>query len=333
MAKSPRIIFWETTKQCNLKCNYCRMLKGDVGLELTTGEAFGIMRDIKDTFGETLLVLSGGEPLLRKDIFEIINYAAEIRLDLALATNGVLLDAEKAKFLKDKGIKRVSISIDSVDEKQHDLSRGLKGAFKKTKESASALQSQRIPFQVNYTVTKSSKHDIRSVAEFAVAIGAMAVHYFILVPVGCGKETQAESMLDADDNEEVLGLMKTLSQEFAIQIRPTCAPQYARFVEDGSYSGCLAGTGTFFISSEGDVHPCGYLPAKAGSLRESTVGDIWENASVFNNLRENNLKGACSSCYLKDKCRGCRARAFGITGDYLAQDTSCALVNKETVPV
>ena len=307
------------------------MLKDDSGLELTTSEAFGIMRDIKDTFGNTLFVLSGGEPLLRKDIFEIINYASEIKLDIALATNGVLLDGNKAKFLKEKGVKRVSLSIDSIDEKKHDIARGMQGAFKKTRDSARILQAEGIHFQINFTVTKSSKNEIRSVTEFAVSIGAVAVHYFVLVPVGCGKEVEKGTMLDADDNEEVLGLMKTLSKEFSIRIRPTCAPQYARFVEDGSYSGCLAGTGTFFISSEGYVYPCGYLPAKAGSLRENSVGDIWKDSLVFNNLRENNLKGACSSCYLKDKCRGCRARAFGVTGDYLAEDITCVLANKEAM--
>lgn len=325
MVRAPRIIFWETTKECNLKCSFCRMEQAGAGLELSTQEAFGILRDIKSTFGTPLLVLSGGEPLLRKDIFKIIFYASEIGLPLALASNGVLLGKKEACLLKKAGVRQVSLSIDSVDAGRHDLSRKLKGAFGKTKEAALVLREQGVAFQINYTVTKLNKDEIRLVAMFALSIGAVAVHYFVLVPVGCGKEVENEAMLDADDNEEVLSQIRVMSEELPIQLRPTCAPQYARFVEDGSYSGCLAGSGAFFISARGDVYPCGYLPVVAGSLRESSVGDIWKNAHVFASLRRNNLKGACGSCYLKDRCRGCRARAFGITKDYLAEDMTCVL--------
>lgn len=315
MVIAPRIIFWETTRECNLKCSFCRMPKSDSGLELTTTEALGIVRDIKDTFGTPLLVLSGGEPLLRKDIFKIISYASSIKLPLALASNGLLLGEKQACWLKDAGLKRVSLSFDAQ-------------TFQKTKDAALALQKHGVEFQINSTVTKLNKNKIRSVAAFAVSVGAKALHYFVLVPVGCAKEIEAEAMLDADDNEEVLSQIKGLSKEFPIQIRPTCAPQYVRFTEEGSYSGCLAGTGAFFISAQGEVYPCGYLPVMAGSLRESSVSGIWEDSPIFASLRQNNLKGACGSCYLKNKCRGCRARAFGLTGDYLAGDPTCALVKE-----
>lgn len=330
MVIGPRIIFWETTRNCNLRCSFCRMDSQGDGAELTTLEALGIIKQIESAFAKPLLVLSGGEPLLRKDLFEIISYASKMGLPLALASNGVLLGRKQAMLLKEAGIQRVSLSIDSPDGLRHDASRKLKGAFEKTIEAACALREQGVAFQINHTVTKLNKNEIRSVAEFALSMGAVAVHYFVLVPVGCGKEIESEAMLDADDNEEVLGQIRALSQEFPIQIRPTCAPQYARLVEDGSYSGCLAGTGTFFISAQGDVYPCGYLPLKAGSLRESSVSDIWNGSPIFISLRRNNLKDACGSCYLKNKCRGCRARAFGMSGDYLAEDQTCVLA-KEAV--
>jgi radical SAM protein with 4Fe4S-binding SPASM domain len=158
------------------------------------------------------------------------------------------------------------------------------------------------------------------------------VHYFVLVPVGCGKEIEIDAMLDADDTEEVLREIRALSAELPIQIRPTCAPQYVRFAEGGRYGGCLAGTGMFFISSQGDVFPCGYLPVQAGCLLTQPVADVWQGSPVFRDLRRNDLKGACGRCYFKGKCRGCRARAYGMTGDYLAADTTCALAGK-AVPV
>ncbi len=148
MVIAPKIIFWETTRNCNLKCSFCRMPESDSGLELTTTEALGIVRDIKDTFGTPLLVLSGGEPLLRKDIFEIISYASSIKLPLALASNGLLLGEKQALWLKDAGLKRVSLSFDAQ-------------AFQKTKDAALVLQKQGVQFQINSTVTKLNKNEIR----------------------------------------------------------------------------------------------------------------------------------------------------------------------------
>ncbi|MBF0477898.1 MAG: radical SAM protein [Candidatus Omnitrophica bacterium] len=331
MDLKPRIIFWETTNQCNLQCCHCRMSKNKSGIELNTAEAFKFIKELKDNFGPVILVLSGGEPLLRTDIFDIIAFAKEQGITTALATNGTLLGLEQALKLKALGINRVSLSLDSVIEKIHDAARGCLGAFKKTNDAADILHQQGIPFQINYTVTKANKNDLRAVAELALSIGACAVHYFILVPVGCGKEIEKEAMLDAEDNEQVLGIIKGLAEEFSIEIRPTCAPQYARLVRRASLahhsmaSGCLAGTGTFFISSYGDIYPCGYLPVKAGSIRESSIAEIWQNSLVFNNLRTNDLKGGCSTCGVKEKCRGCRARAYGVTGDYMAGDVTCVL--------
>ncbi len=331
----PRIIFWETTKQCNLRCAYCRVLKhgftrtgngftrmgNRLGLELTTQEALELVNNIKKDFGNTLLILSGGEPFLRKDLFDILAHTNSVGLKTALATNGTLLGKKEAIKLKEFGVSRVSISLDSSQETYHDISRGIAGSYRKAISCASILKSQGIPLQINFTVTKSNRREIVAIAEHSHSLGVVALHYFVLVAVGCGMELEKSEMLNAEDMDEVLRTIKRVAQDLPIEIRPTCAPQYARFREGG----CLAGNGVFFISSAGDIYPCGYLPVNAGSIREQSIGDIWRNSPVFTRLRQNRLKGACSSCSYKDRCRGCRARAYSKTGDYMDEDPSCSM--------
>ncbi|MBF0521958.1 MAG: radical SAM protein [Candidatus Omnitrophica bacterium] len=330
MDLKPRIIFWETTNRCNLKCGYCRMSPKKAKKDLTTAEAFKTIDAIKKNFGAPILVLSGGEPLLREDIFDIISHAVKAGLRVALATNGVLLGEKEAWALKANGITRVSLSLDASDEKSHDASRGVPGAFKKTQEAAGILKAQGIQFQINFTVTKLNVQELSSVEKLAKDLGAVAVHYFVLVPVGCGKEIQEDVMLSGREAEDVLRTIKAIAKDSHLEIKPTCAPQYVR-VNPESSSGCLAGTATFFISSDGNIYPCGYLPVKAGSLRESPLGDIWKDSLVFKTLRKNNLKGECAGCSVKAKCRGCRARAYGVTGDYMAGDVTCILNREEAL--
>ena len=308
------------------------MIRRGHRLELDTKEALGLVCDIKKEFSNTVLVLSGGEPLLRKDLFEILSCAFSVGLKTALATNGTLLGEREAAKFKELDVKRVSISLDSVEQRHHDTSRGIDGSFKKALSSSAILKKHNIPFQINFTITKTNSNEIHSVADLALSMGAEAVHYFVLVPVGCGMEISQNQMLDARDMDKVLLKIKSLSEEMLIEIKPTCAPQYVRFVKEGVSSGCLAGSRVFFISSEGDIYPCGYLPARAGSLREEYIADIWENSLVFKELRQNNLKGGCSFCSYKNICRGCRARSYSLTGDYMDEDPLCSIADSAAAP-
>jgi radical SAM protein with 4Fe4S-binding SPASM domain len=158
----------------------------------------------------------------------------------------------------------------------------------------------------------------------------VGVHYFVLVAVGCGMEIADSELLDEQDTDEVLRAIKKTSQDFPLEVRPTCAPQYARFVKEGQYSGCIASSRVFFISAEGDLYPCGYLPVKAGSIREDSIENIWKHSPVFMNLRQNDLKGHCSLCSIKNRCKGCRARAYSKTGDYMSEDPTC-ITKKDTI--
>lgn len=329
MVEAPRIIFWELTKRCNLSCAYCRVVRSECCLELDAKEALDLVDDIKKEFSDTLLILSGGEPLLRKDLFEILSCAFSLGLKTALATNGTLLGEREAVKLKELEVKRVSVSLDSVERKHHDTSRGIDGSFKKALNSCAILKKHNIPFQINFTITKMNSSEIRSVANLALSLGAVAVHYFVLVPVGCGMEVSQNQMLDVRDMDKVLLEIKSLSEEMLIEIKPTCAPQYVRFVKKNVAGGCLAASKVFFISSEGDLYPCGYLAVRAGSVREKDIADIWENSRLFEEFRQNNLKGACSFCSYKNMCRGCRARSYSLTGDYMDEDPLCSITASE----
>lgn len=325
MARAPRIIFWELTKKCDLKCSHCRIFMRKNDDELTTKEIQSILDNIKKEFSSSLLILSGGEPLLRTDLFEILSYVQLLGLKAALATNGMLINEEKVLKLKRMRVERTSISLDSTEEKKHDKSRGVNGSFKKALESFVLLRKHRLPFQINFTVTKTNIDEIYSVASMALSVGAQAVHYFILINTGCARRVDKNQTMEAKDICEVLIKIKSVSQEFPIELKPTCAPQYVRFSKEDIHSGCLAGDSVFFISSEGNIYPCGYLPVKAGSIKEKSIADIWKNSPVLKELRQNKLKGRCLKCSYKNICRGCRARSYALTGDYMEEDPSCQI--------
>lgn len=307
MFPAPSIIFWELTKRCNLKCAYCKVANKGFGPELDTTEAKALISNIKNEFPNTLLILSGGEPTLRKDLFEILAFAFLAGLKTSLATNGTLLDERKILKLKETGLKRISVSLDSAEEKTHDISRGLHGSFRKAVTACGILKKHNIPFQINFTVTKSKIGEIDSIADLAFLLGAEAVHYFMLIVTGQAKEIAKKEMLKSNDLDKAMLRIKKLSQKSPIELKPTCIPQYIRLEDKNVSCGCLAANRVFFISSSGDVYPCGYLPVKAGSVRKTPIAAIWQDSSLFKELRQGGLSG-------------CRARAYSFTRDYAAPD-------------
>lgn len=356
---APRLIFWETTAGCNLRCVHCRRITLADQLtpqDLTTAEAFRLIDEIA-AIGKPVFVLSGGEPLFRPDIFEIARYATDAGLPVALATNGTLIDANVARRIKDSGVKRVSISFDGIDATTHDAFRGLPGSFEAAIRGFKALRDVGLPVQINTTVSKHNETQLEGMRELAKDLGAVGLHLFLLVPVGCGMEISDEQMISAQEYERVLNWLYDVEQsEPELQLKATCAPHYFRVMrvrraEDkrkGIYTelpashhrqvhghpnnqmhaatkGCLAGTGVCFVSHRGEVFPCGYLPVEAGNVRREPFGDIWQNSALFNELRNPDLlEGKCGVCQFKSLCSGCRARAYGITGNYLAEEPFCA---------
>ena len=394
----PRLIFWEVTKGCNLRCIHCRATATELSspTDLPTTKALDIIDQIV-AVANPILVLSGGEPLYRSDIFQLARYAGDKGLRVALATNGTLVTKEVARMIADSAIKRVSISLDGADATTHDTFRGIPGAFEAALYGFRNLKAVGMSVQINMTIARHNAEQLPRVLELAKTIGADALHTFLLVPVGCGVDIAADQMVPPEEYERMLNWFYDRSLEGGIELKATCAPHYFRVVRqrrvadrhaaeaaakvsptpsptypdaigptdmlmpggtgislrpmnpppghhtghpsghpndmNAMTKGCLAGTGVCFISHEGEVYPCGYLPAIAGDLRKEQFADIWANATVFNELRDTaNLKGKCGCCEFRNICMGCRARAFAATGDYLDEEPFCVYEPKSRVP-
>jgi heme b synthase len=324
--------------------------------DLTTAEAFRMIDEIARV-GRPVFVLSGGEPLFRPDIFDIARYATDAGLPVALATNGTLIDDAVAERIRDSGVQRASISFDGADAATHDAFRGLKGSFEAAIRGFKALRNVGIPVQINTTVANHNKEQLDSMVSMAKSLDAIGLHLFLLVPVGCGVEIAEEQMINAREYEQVLNWMYEMERtETQLQLKATCAPHYFRIMhtrraaerrEGGtgelpaSYGrqvhghpqgqmhaatkGCLAGTGVCFVSHRGEVFPCGYLPKEAGNIHRQPFADIWQDSPLFAQMRDPDLlEGKCGICQFKKVCSGCRARSFGVTGNYLAEEPFCA---------
>ncbi|MHC4444788.1 MAG: radical SAM protein [Planctomycetota bacterium] len=348
-----RLVFWETTAGCNLECVHCRRLEVSQELtknDLSTEKGKQLIDQIVE-IGRPVLVFSGGEPLMRPDIFELAKHAKAAGLTIALATNGTLIDDAMAAKIAAAQFDRVSVSLDGADSETHDIFRGLAGSFDQAVKGMRLLHSANVPVQVNCTIARHNQDQIEDLLKLAEGIGAVAVHYFLLVPVGCGQQIADEQMLDMNEVEERLNFIADLDKNTELQIKPTCAPQYYRIIRQQGKSkderppskpspgksplhsitkGCLAGTAVCFVSHEGNVFPCGYLPISAGEIMFESLGEIWRESSVFTDLRNpNDLTGKCGICEFKHVCSGCRARAFYQFGDYLAQEPYCAYEPKQ----
>jgi len=338
-----RLVFWETTAGCNLECIHCRRLDVSTQLmndDMTTEESYEFIDALAET-AKPILVLSGGEPLFRPDIFDISKYAVSKGLTVALATNGTLVDEAMAKKIVDAKVSRVSISLDGADAETHDKFRKLKGSFEKAIEGFNNLKKLGMSMQINSTIAKHNSHQLHDLYNLCLKLEAVAMHIFMLVPVGCGVEIADDQMLAPERYEELLNIFYDMSKEAKIQTKATCSPHYFRIMRERAREegikitpkthgmaamtkGCLAGTGVCFVSHKGEVFPCGYLPVNAGHVKKQHFRDIWKDSPVFAKLREPDLLGGkCGECEYKKVCEGCRARAFYETGDYMAEEPYC----------
>lgn len=338
-----RLLFWETTAGCNLECIHCRRL--DISKELarddlTLQEVFPFIDSVASV-GKPILVLSGGEPLIRPDIFEIARYATDKGLQVALATNGTMINNTIARELVAAGVKRVAISMDGAKAATHDGFRKQAGSFGRATNGFSSLKSLGMSMQINTTVTTHNADELGEIYAMALEIGADALHFFMLVPVGCGLQIADSHMLPARQYEEILTWLYERSKEKKIHLKATCAPHYYRIMRqqariegikitpqthgmEAVTKGCLAGTGVCFVSHKGEVFPCGYLPVECGQIRQKPFSEIWESSPVFQDLRDADLLlGKCGICHFRNVCGGCRARAFYETGNYLDPEPYC----------
>lgn len=336
-----RLVAWETTRRCNLSCVHCRAAahNGPYEGELNTEESFRLLDQIAET-GSPIIILTGGEPLLRPDIFEIAAHGTKKGLRMVMAPNGTLITEEIAKKMADSGIKRISISLDGADEKSHDAFRGVDGAYKGAMNGIDHAKKAGIEFQINTTITKKNLTQIPDILATAEKLGAVAHHIFLLVPTGRGKYI-SDQEITAAEYEETLNWFYDQSDKTPLQLKATCAPHYYRILRqrakeegkkitfethglDAVTRGCLGGIGFCFISHTGTVQPCGFLHTDCGNIREKTFGEIWNKSKTFLELRDyDKLTGKCGPCEYRKVCGGCRARAFEKTGDYLTEEPLC----------
>jgi len=393
----PRLVFWEVTKGCNLRCLHCRATATELASpnDLPTAQCLTIIDQIA-ALSNPILVLSGGEPLFRSDIFQLAQYATEKGLRVALATNGTLVTKEVAVQIVEAGIQRVCISLDGANADTHDSFRGIPGSFDAAIYGLRNLKALGMPVQIDMTIARHNAGELPKMLELVRNLGADALHTFLLVPAGCGVGIAESQMVAPDEYERILNWFYDQAADGDLELQATCAPQCSRVERQrraaerkqespaaalsqpaigatemtmpGSTAialksgdeklgasglghdgrpqhphgdpndmtkGCLAGTGVCFLSFEGEVFPCGHLPAIAGDLRQRSFADIWKNAAVFADLRDTGkLEGKCGCREFRNVCMGCRARACAANGNYMAEEPICAdesgaMANKE----
>jgi len=327
----PRVIAWELTRRCLLACGHCRAAAGlqDAGGDLSTGECLRLLDNIA-SFAQPILILTGGEPMLREDLCDIAAHARRSGLHPVLATCGALLDDKSAGGIVRAGIEAVSVSLDGATAASHDAFRGREGSFASAVGGIESARQAGLRVQVNTTVTQDNVDELPAILDLAAKLGATTFNPFFLVPTGRGASLTGRQ-LSAEEYERALNWLVKLNRR-DIQIRVTCAPHYQRVLRQGGAAGtgpggCLGGRAFAFISHRGEVQICGFLDIECGNLRAESYDfrRIWETSEVFGRLRRpESLGGRCGRCEYRIVCGGCRARAYQATGDYLAEEPLCA---------
>lgn len=344
---SPFTIAWELTRACAFACRHCRAEAQPKRnpAELTTEEAFRLIDQIKE-FGDPILVVTGGDPMMRRDLFDILGYASGKGLRTSLTpTTTRLVTVERLRQVKEEGVRRVAVSIDGPSAEAHDAFRGFKGSFEMALKIARAVGEAGLSLQVNTTVSRYNVDRLDEFIELVANLNAVQWSLFFLVPTG---RALSGDMISPEEHERVFNWLHGLSGKAPFDIKSTAAPAYRRVViqkamESGAGPGTLAGAGYryedglnrpvqgvndgkgfCFISHVGDVCPSGFLPLPAGNVREQSVVDIYRNSRLFRELRDPLLlTGKCGGCRFREVCGGSRARSYAVTGNYLASDPSC----------
>lgn len=310
---------------------YCAHCYRDAGCkvdeELSTAEAFTLLDQIAAA-GFKIMIFSGGEPLMRPDILELVRHAASLKLIPVFGTNGTLITRELAQRLLDAGARGMGISLDSLDREKHNRFRSFDGAWEGAVRGMENCRAVGLPFQIHTTVMDWNQNELEALTDFAVEIGAKAHHFFFLVPTGRAASIEEEA-LRTREYEDVLRRIMIKQQSVPIEIKPTCAPQFLRIaaelgVKTRFRRGCLAGLSYCIISPRGKVQPCAYLNMELGDVRETPFDVIWKKNPILARLRTLDYGGKCGGCRYKNACGGCRARAAcHHDGDFMAED-QCA---------
>lgn len=342
--QNPFIVIWEVTRACALKCVHCRAVAQPKPhpRELTTQEGFDLIDQIAD-MGNPLLVFTGGDPLMRPDLYELAEYAIAKGMRVSMTPSATPRVTEAAILrAKEVGLSRIAFSVDGPNAEVHDRFRGTRGSFELTCQALALLQKHHLPIQINTTISRYNVHLLEEMAEWIEQWGTVLWSVFFLVPTGRG---QAADMISAEEHEQVFRWLLKKSDQVSYGIKTTAAPAYRRLQlfsqELGPSAGAKTvkrmdevgrakeaindGKGFLFVSHIGEVQPSGFLPLVCGNIREQPLAGIYRESPVFRELRDSALlKGKCGVCSFRDVCGGSRARAYAVTGDYLESDPSCA---------
>ncbi|HLQ67899.1 MAG TPA: radical SAM protein [Gemmatimonadales bacterium] len=331
----PHVVAWNLTRRCNLECAHCYISAGPresatPGGELETAECLRIVDELLVVNPAPMIILSGGEPLLRHDLNQIAAYASQRGATVVLGTNGTLLTDERIAGLKAAGIRGVAVSIDSLRPSYHDNFRHGRGSLGDTIAALGRLRAQRLDFIIQTTATKGNRAELERIAQWSAEQGAVAFNCYFLVATGRGA---GMSDLTPAEYEVVLADLARWQRQYRGQmmVRAKCAPHFMRHVHAADRHSpilnyetrCPCGTQYCRITPDGKLTPCPYLPEVAGDLRTQSFAEIWQSAPLFRALREGALGGKCGACEYRKLCGGCRARAFALEGDVLAADPSC----------
>ncbi|WP_040950462.1 radical SAM protein [Gorillibacterium massiliense] len=325
------LISWNVTKRCNLYCAHCYRDSGphaSVERQLTTGEGLRLIDEIAEA-GFKMIIFSGGEPLLREDLPELVAHAKTRGMRAAMGSNGTLLTAEKARELKVAGLAGAAISLDSASPEHHDRFRGDSGSWEKAVDGIRHALDADLKVQINMTITEHNAGDFAAMTDLAVELGVQALHPFFLVPTGRGKSIE-EDALKKGRYYQTLRQILSRQKNSPIEIKPTCAPQFMPLSRDMELNlrfsrGCLAGVSYCCVLPDGEVNICPYLPVSAGNVRERPFHEIWRESNLFQDLRDyTKYEGTCGACGDVGICGGCRARSYYYSGgNLLAEEPWC----------
>jgi AdoMet-dependent heme synthase len=334
----PFLVALNLTRRCNLNCVHCYLDAGtresDDSQELSTAEVKTLLDDIVQLSDETMVVFTGGEPLLRADLTELVAYASKLGLMAVLGTNGMGLNDRRVMALKEAGLQGAGISLDSLNAAAHDAFRGLPGSWGRAQAAIDSCRRNDLRFQIHFSVTDDNAHELDDMIGYARDVGAFVLNVFFLVCTGRGEKA---TNISAETYDRVMRrVTRAAREETEIMIRAKCAPHFKRMAWEldpdwpittahgYEAGGCLAGTRYCRVTPDGDVTACPYIEEKAGSIRETAFAEIWRDAAQFQALRHPVLEGRCGACEYTKICGGCRARPLARDGALMGEDFLCA---------
>ncbi|MFA5873866.1 MAG: TIGR04053 family radical SAM/SPASM domain-containing protein [Anaerolineales bacterium] len=349
---APFTIAWEVTRACAYACVHCRADAQHTRdpRELSTEEAKALIERLAAFGNSPILIFTGGDPMMRPDLFDLIAHATTKGLRCSLTPTATALPTiERLNKAREAGIRRLALSLDAPRPEVHDDFRKIPGSWQRTMDILHRAHDVGLSVQVNTTIAKHNVEILHEMVPFIQEVGAVQWSVFFLVPTG---RAMAEQMISAEQHEKVFNWLYNLSQKASFDIKCTAAPMYRRVAierkkaeaagkpvtfqgagfqyADGlnrPTKGVNDGNGFLFISHIGEIQPSGFLPLTAGNVRTDDIVEIYRHSRLFTDLRDySRLKGVCGACQYKDVCGGQRGRAYGLTGDYLESDPACILV-------